>query len=146
MAVGIFDVYFVATEKASAGDIAKTLFGSGIIVNVASTPVFWTTDILKNAITLPFAQFNSDIGMPFFSPTVSARMNLMFDVSEVAVASIAASIWTTAGIHIAALPVQNVVAHKVLVADNAIIAESSNWKIPNPRDESAMEEKLEWAA
>ena len=97
-----------------------------MIVNVVSTLVFWTTDVLKNAISVPFEQFNPTFAMSFLSPMVSAGMNLLFDVSEVGVASFATSIWNAEGV--AALPIQNVAAKKVVVADNAIIAKSSSWR------------------
>jgi hypothetical protein len=143
---GIFDVFFVASEGASVSHVAKTPLEAGTVVNAVSIPVFWTTDVLKNTISVPLAQFNHALGMEFLSPIVSAGMNLAFDPSEVGVASFATPIWNTEGVYVAALPVQNVVASNVVVVDNAVISKSSSWKIPSPRDESTIEEQLEWAA
>ena len=131
---GVFDVFFVASEKSS--NVQTVVHGvkmpveSGEVLSAAPVAVFSMTDIVKNAIAMPLDQFNQAPDT-FRSTVVSIGMNMVFDASEIGVASFATAIWNMPYLQALLMPLPDIMAQNAIVANNAILAKSLDWKFPN---------------
>lgn len=145
------------------GPIAELLIGSGMFEgrvegarvldpfeDEVPTAVFWTTDAIKSSLILSAWEPDTSSGTPYLAPIMPTGLNLKWSVSEVRVASLTASAWEPnwngGSAYLASVGHQMLDWQKIVVANNAGLVNSLDWRIPNPREESAEDEPLEWVA